>query len=149
MSSIYEGMSTLKELAERANAPEIEVTARTCLNMSQFKNTLKQLRKVDDNIILRMNGTNTASQEDCLAFFKVLRTAYSRRERDITFCLGVLDQQISQSQTSKLSLVRQRDWVENEKTVEDIVRTRTLDVFKARCQFFEFPSDFVDFLERK
>ncbi|KAI7823952.1 hypothetical protein BX661DRAFT_185988, partial [Kickxella alabastrina] len=139
-----DGMSTLKELAQKAKAEDVEMSVQTCLNMSHFKATMRELRKVDDNIILRMNNTNTAAAEDCLAFFNVLRTAYARREHDISYCLSVLEQRIAQQTPRKntMSLESQRDWVENERSVEDIVRSRSLQVFRSRCRFFEFPPEF-------
>ncbi|KAJ1812304.1 hypothetical protein LPJ56_005544, partial [Coemansia sp. RSA 2599] len=106
------------------------------------------LRKVDDNIILRMNSTNTASADECLALFRVLQTAYARREHDISYCVSVLDERLAQSPKS-FSLQSQRDWIDSEKSVEDIVRKRSLDVFRSRCKYFDFPGDIEDFIQRK
>ncbi|KAJ2604773.1 hypothetical protein H4R99_001597 [Coemansia sp. RSA 1722] len=147
MSSGQE-MSTLRELEQKARGSDIEINARVCLNMSHFKATMRELRKVDDNIILRMNSTNTASTKECLALFRVLQTAYARREHDISYCLGVLNQKLAESPKSFL-LESQRDWIDNEKSVEDIVRKRSLDVFNSRCKYFDFPADFEDFIQRK
>ncbi|KAJ2365965.1 hypothetical protein IW150_006070 [Coemansia sp. RSA 2607] len=141
MSSWNADLSTLRELEERARAPEVEMSVRTCLNMSHFKATMRELRKVDDNIVIRMNTTNTASGDECQAFFRVLQTAYARREHDIAYCLSVLDKKLSES-PRKLSLESQRDWVASERSVENIVRKRTLDVFRSRCKFFELPEEF-------
>ncbi|KAJ2618316.1 hypothetical protein EV177_000035 [Coemansia sp. RSA 1804] len=136
------------------------MSARMCLDMSRFKAVVKQLRRVDDNIILRMNNTNTAAAGECLALFQILQTAYRRREHDIGMCLGVLERRISDVEEASgsggsggrakiFSLKTQRDWVASERGVEDIVRRRSLDVFKSRCQFFEFPPEFDDFLNRR
>ncbi|KAI8323339.1 hypothetical protein GQ54DRAFT_112206 [Martensiomyces pterosporus] len=148
-----EGLPTLSELAERAKSSNVQMTEKTCLNMSHFKAVMKQLRRVDDNIMLRMNNTNTASDGECLAFFKVLQTAYMRREHDISKCIGVMDRAIEETErqgarATLFSQQTQRDWIANERSVEDIVRRRSLDVFRARCQFFEFPSEFEMFLHR-
>ncbi|ORX68524.1 hypothetical protein DL89DRAFT_179238 [Linderina pennispora] len=158
MPSEFSELPTLSELAERARAPSIEMTQRTCLNMSQFRAHMRLLRKVDDNIILRLNNTNTASDQECLAFFRILQTAFMRRAQDIAMCAGEVDravqakeaeQQHAGKRRSELFALRaQAAWVASERSVEDIVRQRSLDVFKARCQFFELPSEFVDFLDQ-
>ncbi|KAJ1734910.1 hypothetical protein LPJ72_002129 [Coemansia sp. Benny D160-2] len=159
MSYSDKGLATLEELEARARADDIEMSARMCVDMSRFKAVVKQLRRVDDNIILRMNNTNTAAAGECLAVFQILQTAYRRREHDIGMCLGVLDRRISDAEEAGsgdgggrarlFSLKTQRDWVASERGVEDIVRRRSLDVFRSRCQFFEPPPEFDDFLNRR
>ncbi|KAJ1662147.1 hypothetical protein IW140_004425 [Coemansia sp. RSA 1813] len=160
MSRDNGSLATLEELKAKARATDVEMSTRICLDMSHFKAVMKHLRKVDDNIILRMNTTNTAAEGECMAVFQILQTAYRRRERDISLCLGVLDQKIEETKMndrknggsgrSKLfSLETQRDWIANERGVEDIVRKRSLDVFRSRCQFFEFPKEFEDFLNQR
>ncbi|PIA16361.1 hypothetical protein COEREDRAFT_35075, partial [Coemansia reversa NRRL 1564] len=120
----------------------VEMSERICLNMSHFKAVLHELRKVDDNIILRMNTTNTAAVDDCKALFAVLQTAYARREHDIRFCVDVLDRSIDERKRQNIpsfSLQTQRNWIDNELHVENIVRRRSLNVFKSRCQFLDLP----------
>ncbi|KAJ2627859.1 E3 ubiquitin-protein ligase tom1, partial [Coemansia sp. RSA 1290] len=53
---------TLNELAEQARERPVQMSERVCLNMSQFKAVLRQQRKIDDNIILQMNTTDTAKR---------------------------------------------------------------------------------------
>ncbi|KAJ1753453.1 hypothetical protein LPJ79_000312 [Coemansia sp. RSA 1821] len=132
----------LNELAEQARERPVQMSERVCLNMSQFKAVLRQQRKIDDNIILQMNTTDTAKVSECKALFAVLQAAYQRRDHDIEFCLNVLDQKIKQKQaagTPSFSLQAQYEWMDGERKVESIVKQRTLDVFKARCPFFEVP----------
>jgi hypothetical protein len=50
---------------------------------------MKELRRIDDNIMLRMNTTNTHSEAACADFFRQLAAAYERRERAVAFCRGV------------------------------------------------------------
>ncbi|KAJ1941569.1 hypothetical protein FBU59_003464 [Linderina macrospora] len=158
MSSEFSDLPTLSELADRAHAASVEMTPRTCLNMSLFKAHMKLLRKVDDNIILRLNNTNTASDQECLAFFRILQTAFARRAQDISMCVDVVGRAVearegeqkgpAKKRSDLFSLRAQAGWVASERSVESIVRQRSLDVFKARCQFFELPGEFVDFLEQ-
>ncbi|KAJ2806657.1 hypothetical protein H4R20_001607 [Coemansia guatemalensis] len=141
------GLETIQELKERARASNVEISERVCLDMSRFKAVLHELRRVDDNIMLRMNTTNTADADDCKALFAVLQTAYARREHDIRFCVDVLDRKIDERKkqnSPSFSLQTQRDWINNELSVENIVRRRSLDVFKSRCPFIELPEVFVE-----
>ncbi|KAJ2241860.1 E3 ubiquitin-protein ligase tom1 [Coemansia sp. RSA 475] len=143
---------TTNELAEQARASNVEMSERVCLDMSHFKSVLRHLRKVDDNIILRMNTTNTAAAGECQIMFGVLQTAYARRDHDIEYCLRVLDRKIDERRaenTPSFSLQTQRRWLDGEHGVERIVRRRTLDVFRTRCPFFELPKEYIDILESK
>ncbi|KAJ2082110.1 hypothetical protein H4R24_001851 [Coemansia sp. RSA 988] len=146
------GLETIHELEERARISNVEMSERVCLNMSHFKAVLHELRKVDDNIMLRMNTTNTASADDCKALFAVLQTAYARREHDIRFCVDVLDRNIDERKkqnSPSFSLQTQRNWISNELSVESIVRRRSLSVFKSRCPFIDFPEEPVKVFDRK
>jgi Caffeine-induced death protein 2 len=50
---------------------------------------MKEYRKVDDNIMLRMNTTDTHSEAGCAEFFKQLADAYQKREDSVNYCLKV------------------------------------------------------------
>jgi hypothetical protein len=50
---------------------------------------MKEYRKVDDNIMLRMNTTDTHSEAGCAEFFKQLAEAYQKRENTVNYCLKV------------------------------------------------------------
>lgn len=50
---------------------------------------MKELRRVDDNIIPRMNATDTHSEKACGQFFHQLAEAYQKRETAINYCLKV------------------------------------------------------------
>ncbi|KAJ1836345.1 hypothetical protein IWW55_004049 [Coemansia sp. RSA 2706] len=141
------GLETIHELAERARASDVQMSESICLNLSHFKAVLRQLRKVDDNIILRMNTTNTAEPSECRALFGVLQAAYRRRDHDVRYCLDVLDGKLAERQQHSLQV--QREWVESELGVESIVKRRSLAVFRARCPFFELPEEYADILEQK
>ncbi len=52
---------------------------------------MKEYRKIDDNIMLRLNTTNTHSEAACADFFKQLVDAYQKRERVVNKCLKVCD----------------------------------------------------------
>ncbi|KAJ1992660.1 hypothetical protein H4R33_000933 [Dimargaris cristalligena] len=121
----------------------------TCLNLSHFKEFMKELRRIDDNIILRMNKTDTHSDGACAEFFTNLSRAYTQRDKAIDYCLGVVDKKLENQQEAlsknpndydaQNSLYYQetkRRWIYNERTVEDIVRARSLKVFKDKCRHY-------------
>ncbi|KAJ2531685.1 hypothetical protein EV175_007201, partial [Coemansia sp. RSA 1933] len=100
MARDNESLATIEELKARARGVEVEMSPRICLNMSHFKAVMKHLRKVDDNIVLRMNTTNTEAAGECLAMFQIMQAAYQRRDRDIGMCLGVLDRKIEEARVN-------------------------------------------------
>jgi hypothetical protein len=55
---------------------------------------MKELRRVDDNIILGLNSTDTHSENACGEFFNRLATAYRKREQAVDYCLKVMDDEI-------------------------------------------------------
>jgi len=75
-----------------------EVNAETCYNLSYFKDVIREFRKIDDNIILKMNTTNTHSKAACADFFKELADAYQKREYVIDKCLKILDSEMEKKQ---------------------------------------------------
>jgi hypothetical protein len=50
---------------------------------------MKELRKVDDNIINRLNSASTQAEGSCGEFFKQMSEAYSQRDEAIDYCLKV------------------------------------------------------------
>lgn len=51
---------------------------------------MKSFRVLDDNIMLRLNETNTHAEAACASFFNELVAAYQKRDASIKFCLEVL-----------------------------------------------------------
>ncbi|KAI8098922.1 caffeine-induced death protein 2 [Halteromyces radiatus] len=129
------------------------LTPSTCSNFSFFKDMLKELRRVDDNIILRLNSTDTHSEQACGDFFKQLASAYRKREDAVDYCLKVMDAEIDRktnllqqdpddydTQSSLFSDETKRRMIANELVVEGIVRDRTIQVFKSKCRVFDVSS---------
>jgi hypothetical protein len=50
---------------------------------------MKELRKVDDNIINRLNSTSVQAEGVCGDFFKQMSAAYAQRDEAIDYCLKV------------------------------------------------------------
>lgn len=50
---------------------------------------MKDLRRVDDNIINRLNSASTQAEGSCSDFFKQMSEAYAKRDEAIDYCLKV------------------------------------------------------------
>ncbi|KAI9490781.1 caffeine-induced death protein 2 [Zychaea mexicana] len=132
---------------------EKQLNPSTCYNLSFFKEIMKELRRVDDNIIPRMNSTDTHSEKACGEFFSQLAQSYRKRENAVDYCLKVMDEQIEkktklleedpddyETKSSLFSDETKRRMIANELVVEDIVRARSLQVFKTKCKVFDTSS---------
>ncbi|KAJ1646314.1 hypothetical protein IWQ61_010214 [Dispira simplex] len=141
--------------------PVREINRSTCINLSYFKEYLRELRKIDDNIMLRLNRTNTHSQAACADFLQQLAKAYTTREHAIKYCLDVIDEQLEAKSKSlgenpddyvvKNSLYydeTKRRMIHNETTVEEIVRERSFRVFRDRCRFFDIPKEYQSVFDK-
>ncbi|KAL5487662.1 hypothetical protein ACEPAI_5770 [Sanghuangporus weigelae] len=89
----------------------IHVDPATCHNLSLFKELMREYRKVDDNVTMRLNRTvaqfrdreRTASgsvtsrrpeDEACEYFWKDLVSNWRKRTEIIQYCVDVVDQSI-------------------------------------------------------
>lgn len=94
---------------------------------------LKQLRKVDDNIIHQLNSqlSNTPSSEKaqhCSQLFDQLRQAYAKREQLIEGCLKYMDDEIHSLQ-EKLELSDSR----SEETLRESIYSEQGKVCNTFC----------------
>ncbi|KAG0222511.1 Coiled-coil domain-containing protein 58 [Actinomortierella wolfii] len=138
----------------------------TCYNLSKFRATMKSFRVLDDNIVLQLNKTNTHSEAACAQFFNDLVAAYAKRDASIKFCLETMDKNLAvkkqklaedpddyvvkdsiMTDESKASIIRQI--IDNERTVEDIVRGRSLKAFQEKCPLFDLPENIQEALDRR
>ncbi|CAG8603060.1 20418_t:CDS:2 [Cetraspora pellucida] len=137
---------------------EVEVDNSTCYNLTYFKDIMKEYRKIDDNIILRMNTTDTHSEQACAEFFKQLTKAYSKREQIINQCLkelekkqkALIDDPYDNDLKNQMFVEEsKRRMIGNEITVEEIVRDRSLTVFKNKCRMFHIPKEISEIINRQ
>ncbi|KAJ9049920.1 hypothetical protein DSO57_1019539 [Entomophthora muscae] len=130
-----------------------------CLNLSYFKDYLKVLRRVDDNIIPKLNDARTKSAESCTTFLQSLSETYSKREQAINFCAKLVNERLeslrkeTQSEPTNSSLrahlyaeETKLRYIKNEYEVENIVRSRSFRVFCDRCRSFVPSKGLDDFL---
>lgn len=50
---------------------------------------MKELRRVDDNVINRLNSNATQAEGVCSDFFTQMTEAYAKRDEAIDYCLKV------------------------------------------------------------
>lgn len=55
---------------------------------------LKEYRRVDDNIMLKLNTTNTHSEASCGELFQQMVDSFMKREKAIKYCLSVFDEDV-------------------------------------------------------
>jgi hypothetical protein len=116
---------------------------------------------VDDNIIHKLNNTNTHSQQSCAALFTQLAQSYRERDQALQSYIKQLDSSIQQIESeidtlpagrfdddavlqSRLHIEQgKRRLLRNELTVEEIVRQRTVQEFHKRCRAFQLPVEYT------
>ncbi|KAF9131339.1 Coiled-coil domain-containing protein 58 [Mortierella sp. 14UC] len=143
------------------------IAETTCYNLSKFRATMKSFRVLDDNIMLRLNETNTLAEAACANFFNELVAAYQKRDASIKFCLETMDKNIAVKKeklyqdpddyTLKDSIMTDeskariyiRQIIANESVVEDIVRGRSLKAFQEKCALFDLPDNIQEFLDKR
>lgn len=146
---------------------KVNVTPSTCNDLSVFKDLLREYRKLDDSITMRLNRAtafdkdkeNYARSTDsaCLALWYDLVANWSRRKRLIEYCVDVVDQSLIQKEQDMLHAEQdpqklrkakatlyadqvKRSQIRNELLVEKIVRDRSMEAFKSRCKYFVPPA---------
>ncbi|CAE6366528.1 unnamed protein product [Rhizoctonia solani] len=86
----------------------VRVSVSLCQNLSQFKDLMKEYRKLDDSVTMRMNrnlaqfrdidrhrsgrsGSPQLQDEACLHFWKELIANWENRTEIVNYCVGVVD----------------------------------------------------------
>ncbi|WWC67854.1 uncharacterized protein I206_101771 [Kwoniella pini CBS 10737] len=154
---------------------QVTVTAETCFNLSVFRDMVRQYRKLDDQIIIRLNraqaqlrdqdrlqstsnSTNNGSEGMCVKLWQEMMAGWAHRQTLLTYCSTTLKESLNHKneidQNPNLNTPKWErgikeeevlvDQLESEESIEAIIRKRTLDAFKSRCQFFSpAPSDTI------
>ncbi|WWC59348.1 uncharacterized protein I303_101900 [Kwoniella dejecticola CBS 10117] len=161
---------------------QVTVTAETCFNLSVFRDIVRQYRKLDDQIIIRLNRAQaqlrdqdrlqsipsasassssssssslkmSGSEGMCAKLWQEMMAGWAHRQTLLTFCSETVNDSLSHKteidQNPNKSTPRWErgikeeevlaDQLESEQSIEAIIRKRTLDAFKSRCQFFSPP----------
>ncbi|KDQ15354.1 hypothetical protein BOTBODRAFT_31678 [Botryobasidium botryosum FD-172 SS1] len=145
------------------------VSESLCTNLSVFKDLMKEHRRLDDSVTMRMNRNSaffrdkdrlgkgaSTPEESCTHFWHELVANWNGRTEIINYCVDVVDRKMEEKrkalegQESKLDAERskkstlyadqvKRNQIHNEHAVETIVRRRSFEAFKSRCKYFEPP----------
>lgn len=150
----------------------VNVSPSTCHDLSLFKEILREYRKLDDTITMRLNRANAAMRDQeraqdglggenaqnqaCAYIWRELVGNWKRRTQLVEYCANVIDEDLKEKQrvihgqsndpTSRRKTQAaifanevKRNQIHNELTVEDIIRKRSVDAFRSRCQYFVPP----------
>eukprot|EP00126_Sphaerothecum_destruens_P011103 Sdes_comp20856_c0_seq3m17676 len=134
-----------------------------CDDIIEFKETLKLLRKVDDNIIYELNNSvptqsfkdSVSTQGECMRLFSMISDAHVSRESAIRHCIKKVSNNVQElsligdknpDDQNNFSLLRGEQsslrMMNAELFVEEVVRDRTVKVFKERCKAYKIPNDY-------
>ncbi|ORY27760.1 caffeine-induced death protein 2-domain-containing protein [Naematelia encephala] len=176
---------------------QVTISSETCFNLSLFKDMLKQYRRLDDQIITRLNraqaqlrdttrhassppstasssswwhssassssSSNNANDAMCLQIWDEIMSGWAHRQTMLSYCITAVDRSVLEKKPveenvqfvpfsrygQEVGMERERGWKEeevmadqlrNEEAIEAIIRKRTLDAFKSRCQYFALPA---------
>ncbi|KAJ6539337.1 caffeine-induced death protein 2-domain-containing protein [Mycena capillaripes] len=92
----------------------VSVSRSTCLDVGSFKELLREYRKLDDSITIRLNrenamvrdqeriygrpGKGSAQDQACANLWQELVSNWNRRKQVIDYCVGVVDQSKEEKQ---------------------------------------------------
>ncbi|KAF8316505.1 caffeine-induced death protein 2-domain-containing protein [Cantharellus anzutake] len=91
----------------------VRVTESTCLQLSLFKDIIKEYRSLDDGITMRLNrnsaqwrdrdrssGHSSKPDEPCEFFWKQLVANWKGRKEVIDYCVDVVDKNVTEKKKS-------------------------------------------------
>ncbi|KAF8351468.1 caffeine-induced death protein 2-domain-containing protein [Amanita rubescens] len=112
MPSKQPQLGSLAVQAPSATPQVVHVSPSTCHDLSLFKELLKEYRRLDDAIPMRLNRTNAAMRdrqrsgdqvlagnvqdEACAYLWRELVANWKRRTQLIEYCVGVVDQSVNE-----------------------------------------------------
>ena len=132
-----------------------------CDDISYFKSILREMRRLDDNVIYDLNRVDPTGFQgkelpaygrdatDCPSIFKRATEVHAQRTELINRCIKrkaeLVEEQpragaLSVEQKEALrTAARELSMMENESMVEEITFKRTMDLFKRKCRGFVQP----------
>jgi hypothetical protein len=102
---------------------------QTCLDLTFFKSTMKNLRKFDDNIIPAINAQTTrcsSIKEACAKFKQEIQDNYDIRDKLLSNCIEKLQAHVEVCPDKQAGYTL--DKYKREQKVESIVREASLNV---------------------
>ncbi|KAE8538286.1 hypothetical protein D1P53_005628 [Cryptococcus gattii VGV] len=148
---------------------QVTVTAETCFNLGVFRDIVRQYRKLDDQIIIRLNRAQAELRDRartsnegswisggvksmegaegmCVKMWSEMMAGWAHRQTLLTFCSQTVQSSVEgkRNEGAHVRGIREEevlaDQLASEESIEAIIRKRTLEAFKSRCPFFT-PSD--------
>ncbi|KAL0240324.1 hypothetical protein I308_106574 [Cryptococcus tetragattii IND107] len=148
---------------------QVTVTAETCFNLGVFRDIVRQYRKLDDQIIIRLNRAQAELRDRartsnegswisggvksmegaegmCVKMWSEMMAGWAHRQTLLTFCSQTVQSSVEgkRNEGAHVRGIREEevlaDQLASEESIEAIIRKRTLEAFKSRCPFF-MPSD--------
>ncbi|PIL37031.1 hypothetical protein GSI_00723 [Ganoderma sinense ZZ0214-1] len=145
-SSTCHDVSAFKELMSQYRKLDDSINMRLNRTTAQYR----------DRERTGMGSKGDIEEQACAHVWKEFIANWSRRKELVNYCVDVLDESVEEKQRSlqdagdDASAQRKargalyaeevkRNQIRNELFVENIVRKRTFDAFRARCRYFEPP----------
>ncbi|KII95219.1 hypothetical protein PLICRDRAFT_34061 [Plicaturopsis crispa FD-325 SS-3] len=115
MASRQPALGSLAIQAPTLNPQVVHVSSQTCHDLSLFKDLLKEYRKLDDSITMRINRTNaqfvdmerlgasgkgTVQDRACSYLWKDLVENWKRRKELVEYCVDVVDRSLDEKRKS-------------------------------------------------
>jgi len=114
MVSKHPPLGSLAVQAPSLTPQIVHVSPTTCHNLSLFKDLLREYRRLDDTINMRLNRTNAqfrdreregkvkgnVQDEACMYLWKSLVENWKRRTEIISYCVGVVDKSMDDKRQS-------------------------------------------------
>ncbi|EIW68842.1 hypothetical protein TREMEDRAFT_69217 [Tremella mesenterica DSM 1558] len=144
----------------------VTVQAETCFNLGLFKDMVRQYRKLDDQIIVRLNRAQAEVRDRtrsrnlagrglrriegnegmCAEMWSEMMSGWAHRQTLLSYCLETVNAslELRRSTIGSSGMKEEEvlaDQLANEHSIEAIIRKRTHDAFRSRCPFFSPPSD--------
>eukprot|EP00112_Aurelia_sp_Birch-Aquarium-sp1_P021358 Seg5736.2 transcript_id=Seg5736.2/GoldUCD/mRNA.D3Y31 product="Coiled-coil domain-containing protein 58" protein_id=Seg5736.2/GoldUCD/D3Y31 len=139
-----------------------ELSKMSCADFSEFKESLKTLRLIDDKIIYKLNTSvptdsfkhEIDAESRCRDLYKQLKEVYSMRDQAIKRCIEEVSGNIKNLREQREKDPDNYDTMKNirkeqtslrlmqsEISVEEVVKQRSLKVFNERCWKAYKPDD--------
>ncbi|GFY63795.1 coiled-coil domain-containing protein 58 [Trichonephila inaurata madagascariensis] len=140
-------------------APRLDMA---CEDLSAFQESLRVMRKIDDNIVHALNTTiptpsfaeKANATNQCQDLYQQLLESYEKREKAIKNCIGETSRDVQTLKDKRTNdpdnfeLLKELRKVQtkfrlmqNELNIEEVVKDRSLRVFYERCRFYYKPPD--------
>jgi len=158
-------MAAASDAAPDSDSPLLgiaELSQMSCTDFSEFKESLKALRLIDDKIIYKLNTSvptdsfkhEVDAEASCRDLYSQLNKVYKVRDDAIKKCIGEVSDKVKELREQKnkdpdnfdiLRSLRKEQTslrlMQGELSVEEVVKQRSFKVFNERCWKAYKPSD--------